>query len=118
MRRAIRSCLAAAIVAGFLAAGGGQASAAPVSARWSVNVAPASAVTGPEVGGGRVYVGFATAAGTGGVRALDVVTGRTLWTHPDRSRTLCRQSHTAMPGTARCPAQHAISRSNAGHRNV
>ena len=33
MRRAIRSCLAAALVAGFLAAGGGQASAAPVSAR-------------------------------------------------------------------------------------
>ena len=63
-----------------VAAGGVQASAAPVAARWSVNVAPASAVTGPEVGGGRVYVGFATAGGTGGIRALDVVTGRTLWT--------------------------------------
>ncbi len=80
MRRAIRSCVAAALVAGFVAAGGVQASAAPVAARWSVNVGPASAVTGPEVGGGRVYVGFATAGGTGGVRALDVVTGRTLWT--------------------------------------
>jgi outer membrane protein assembly factor BamB len=63
-----------------VAAGGVQASAAPVAARWSVNVAPASAVTGPEVGGGRVYVGFATAGGTGGVRALDVASGRTLWT--------------------------------------
>jgi hypothetical protein len=57
-------------------AGGARASAAPVAARWSVTVAPASAVTSPEVRGGRVYVGFATAGGTGRVRALDILTGR------------------------------------------
>jgi outer membrane protein assembly factor BamB len=81
MGRIVRACIAGAVVTALgIVAGGAQASAAPVAARWSVNVAPASAVTGPEVGGGRVYVGFATAGGTGGVRALDVNTGRTLWT--------------------------------------
>jgi outer membrane protein assembly factor BamB len=80
MGRALRSFVVGALVGAVTVVGAGQASAAPVPARWSVNVQPAGAVTGPEVGGGRVYVGFATAGGTGGVRALDVNTGRTLWT--------------------------------------
>src|SRR5262245_65772690 len=81
MGRVVRACIAGALVAALgVVVAGAQASAAPVAARWSVNVAPASAVTGPDVGGGRVYVGFTTAGGTGGVRALDVGTGRTLWT--------------------------------------
>ncbi len=59
----------------------GPASAATVPARWSVTVAQASLLTGPEgLGGGRVYVGFGAPDGTGGVRALDVATGATLWT--------------------------------------
>ena len=51
-----------------------------MAARWSVTVAPASLLTGPALGGGRVYVGFGAPDGTGGVRALDVTTGATLWT--------------------------------------
>jgi len=58
----------------------GPASAATVPARWSVTVAPTSTLTAPALGGGRVYVGFAATDGTGGVQALDVTTGATLWT--------------------------------------
>jgi outer membrane protein assembly factor BamB len=37
-------------------------------------------MTGPALGAGRVYVGSTTATGGGGVRALDVGSGATVWT--------------------------------------
>ena len=72
--------LVGAVIALAFGTAGPASAAPPVAARWSVTVAPASLLTGPELGGGRVYVGFGAPDGTGGVRALDVTTGATLWT--------------------------------------
>lgn len=72
--------LVGAVIALAFGTAGPASAAPPVAARWSVTVAPASLLTGPALGGGRVYVGFGAPDGTGGVRALDVATGATLWT--------------------------------------
>lgn len=72
--------LVGAVIALAFGTAGPASAAPPVAARWSVTVAPASLLTGPELGGGRVYVGFGAPDGTGGVRALDLATGATLWT--------------------------------------
>jgi PQQ-like domain len=75
-----RRALALAGLASLMAGGLPSPASAWTIERWAVTVGGATALTGPELGGGRVYVGFTTAAGKGGVRALKVGTGETLWT--------------------------------------
>jgi outer membrane protein assembly factor BamB len=76
-RRALAVAGLASLVAVAFAA---PASAAPVAARWSVTMANVNALTGPDLGDGRVYVGLTQGADAGGVRALSAATGATLWT--------------------------------------
>jgi outer membrane protein assembly factor BamB len=79
-RSTISRAVAITALASLVAVGLSTSAEAAATQRWSVTVASASALTGPELGGGRVYVGFTTANGKGGVRALNVGTGATLWT--------------------------------------
>jgi outer membrane protein assembly factor BamB len=67
---------AGALMAGMLST---TASAATTTVRWSAPFAADVRVNGVDLGGGRVYVGFETAGGAGGVRAFDPATGATLW---------------------------------------
>lgn len=77
LRRGVAVAMTAAVVTALAVP---AAQAAPARQRWSVAIPGATSITAPEPGAGRVYVGFTTAAGTGGIRALDATTGATLWT--------------------------------------